>query len=176
MIIEFVVNGKKEQLDVKPSDILLDVIRDRLHLYGTKRGCGKGECGSCTVLINGEPVNSCIYLAVRADGKEITTIEGLGSADNLHPLQRAFVMEGALQCGYCGTGMLMSAKALLDRTPDPSEKEIREGLAGNLCRCSGYVKIVKAVKSAARELAASGHGAAGNCRAPEAGFMGGHHE
>ena len=121
-------------------------------LPGTKRGCDNGECGACTVLIDGEPVNSCLYLAIRAEGKEITTIEGLGTEENLHPLQKAFIQEGSLQCGFCGPGMLMTAKALLDKNPSPTAEEIRQGLSGNLCRCTGYTKIIDGVKTAAREL------------------------
>ncbi|HHW05974.1 MAG TPA: (2Fe-2S)-binding protein [Clostridia bacterium] len=151
--INLKVNGKLYSVTVQPTDYLLDVLRNQLHLTGTKRGCDNGECGACTVLIDGEPVNSCLYLAIRAEGKEILTIEGLGTEENLHPLQKAFIREGALQCGFCGPGMLMSAKALLDKNPSPSEEEIRHGLSGNLCRCTGYVKIIDAVKAAAREMA-----------------------
>lgn len=151
--INLKVNGKLYSVTVQPTDYLLDVLRNQLHLTGTKRGCDNGECGACTVLIDGEPVNSCLYLAIRAEGKEILTIEGLGTEENLHPLQKAFIREGALQCGFCGPGMLMSAKALLDKNPSPSEEEIRHGLSGNLCRCTGYVKIIDAVKAAARDMA-----------------------
>ena len=146
------VNGQHHSLVVDAKDLLLDVIRERIGLTGTKEGCGTGECGACTVLIDGAPLNSCLYLAVKAEGKEILTIEGLGDPPNLHPLQQAFIENGAVQCGFCAPGMLLSAKALLDRDPDPSEREIREGIAGNICRCSGYVKIVKAVQQAAVEL------------------------
>jgi aerobic-type carbon monoxide dehydrogenase small subunit (CoxS/CutS family) len=146
------INGKSYSVTVKASDYLLDVLRNELLLSGTKRGCDNGECGACTVLIDGEPVNSCLYLAIRAEGKEITTIEGLGTEENLHPLQKAFIQEGSLQCGFCGPGMLMTAKALLDKNPSPTEEEIRQGLSGNLCRCTGYAKIIDGVKTAAREL------------------------
>lgn len=146
------VNGQQHSLEVDSKDLLLQVIREQLGLTGTKEGCGTGECGACTVLIDGVPVNSCLYLAVRADGKEILTIEGLGTAANLHPLQQAFIDNAGVQCGFCAPGMLLSAKALLDRNPNPSDHEIREGIAGNICRCSGYVKIVKSVKQAATEL------------------------
>ena len=143
------VNGADYSLVVDVKERLLDVLRERIGLTGTKEGCGTGECGACTVLIDGEPVNSCLYLAVRAEGKEILTIEGLGHAAQLHPLQQAFIENGAVQCGFCAPGMLLTAKALLDRNPHPTELEIREGIAGNLCRCSGYVKIVKAIQQAA---------------------------
>jgi carbon-monoxide dehydrogenase small subunit len=143
------VNGADYSLVVDVKERLLDVLRERIGLTGTKEGCGTGECGACTVLIDGEPVNSCLYLAVRAEGKEILTIEGLGHAAQLHPLQQAFIENGAVQCGFCAPGMLLTAKALLDKNPHPTEQEIREGIAGNLCRCSGYVKIVKAIHHAA---------------------------
>ncbi|NSW83590.1 MAG: (2Fe-2S)-binding protein [Syntrophothermus sp.] len=150
--ITLTVNGQTYQVDVEPHALLVDVLRDKLGLTGTKKGCGTGECGACTVLMDGQPVNSCLVLAVRAQGKEIITIEGLGDPQNLHPLQKAFIKNGAVQCGFCAPGMLLSAKALLDRNPRPSEKEIRQAIAGNICRCSGYVKIVKAIQEAAAEL------------------------
>lgn len=152
MLVEFTINGEYRKLEVSTTETLLDVIREKLYLIGTKRGCENGECGACTVLVDGLPVNSCHYPAPRMHQKEIFTVEGLGTADNLHPLQKAFVKEGALQCGFCGAGMLMTAKALLDKNLDPSEEEIKKALAGNLCRCSGYVKIIKAVKAAAEDL------------------------
>jgi carbon-monoxide dehydrogenase small subunit len=132
--------------------MLVDVIRDKVGLTGTKEGCGTGECGACTVLINGEPVNSCLYLAIRAEGKEILTIEGLGNPASLHPLQQAFVENGAVQCGFCAPGMLLSAHALLMRNPNPNEQEIRKGISGNICRCSGYVKVIKSIQQAAARL------------------------
>lgn len=150
------VNGTVYQVVVEPDEILLDVLRDRLHLTGTKKGCGTGECGACTVLLDGKPVNSCLILAVRAEGKDVMTIEGLGTPDNLHPLQKAFIDNGAVQCGFCGPGMLLSSKALLDHNPHPTEGEIRTGLAGNLCRCTGYTKIVKAVQVAAEAMREEG--------------------
>jgi carbon-monoxide dehydrogenase small subunit len=128
------------------------VLRDRLGLTGTKEGCGTGECGACTVLVDDAPVNGCLYLAVRADGRRVLTIEGLAAGGRLHPLQQAFVDNASVQCGFCGPGMLLSAKALLDRNPSPSEHEIRAGIAGNICRCSGYSKIVKAVQQAAEAM------------------------
>ena len=149
VLIELYVNQHPYRLTVKPSATLLDVLRQDLGLKGTKRGCDQGHCGACTVILNGRAVNACTLLAVQADGKSITTIEGLSSGDQLHPLQEAFVEEGAIQCGFCTPGMILSAKALLDEAPEPSEQEIREAISGNLCRCTGYVKIVKAVQKAA---------------------------
>ena len=149
VLIEFHVNQLPYRITVNPSATLLDVLRRDLGLKGTKRGCDQGHCGACTVILNGRAVNACMVLAARADGKNITTIEGLSSRDRLHPLQEAFVEEGAIQCGFCTPGMILSAKALLDETREPSEREIREALSGNLCRCTGYVKIVKAVQKAA---------------------------
>lgn len=148
ILIELHVNQLPYKLTVKPSTSLLDVLRRDLGLKGTKRGCDQGHCGACTVIMNGKAVNACSLLAVQADGKSITTIEGLSSGDPLHPLQEAFVEEGAIQCGFCTPGMILSAKALLDETQEPSEQEIREAISGNLCRCTGYVKIVKAVQKA----------------------------
>lgn len=152
MIIELIINGNVRKMEVDNNEMLLDVIRDKLNLHGTKRGCGNGECGACTVLINGDPISSCIYPALRADGKTVITVEGLGNAKDLHPLQKAFVKIGAIQCGFCGPGMLLSSKALLDKTLDPTDEEIKEALSGNICRCSGYVKIIKAIRAAAKEL------------------------
>jgi len=128
---------------------LLDFLREELGMKGTKRGCDSGQCGACTILMDGKTINACLVLAIQADGKEIMTIEGLSSGGRLHPLQEAFVEEGAVQCGFCVPGMILSAKALLDEKKDPSEEEIREALSGNLCRCTGYVKIIKAVRKAA---------------------------
>jgi len=146
------VNGEDYPVAIDVKDRLLDVIRDKIGLTGTKEGCGTGECGACTVLIDGIPINACLYLAVRAEGKDILTIEGLGDPAHLHPLQQAFIHTAAVQCGFCAPGMLLSAKALLDRNPDPSEQEIRQGIAGNLCRCTGYAKIIKAIQLAAAIL------------------------
>lgn len=150
--IEVTVNNNCYSLDIEPEELLVDVIRDRLRLTGTKKGCGTGECGACTVLIDGEPVNSCLYLAVRAHKKNILTIEGLGQPDKLHPIQQAFIKNAAVQCGFCAPGMQLSAKAMLDENPDPTDLEIREGISGNLCRCTGYVKIIKAIREAAEIL------------------------
>ena len=142
------VNGDDYHLLVDTHRTLLEVIRDEIGLTGTKNGCGQGECGACTVLLDGEPVNSCLVLAHEAEGQDVLTIEGLGSGDKLHPVQRAFVETGAIQCGYCTPGMVLTAKALLDHNPSPTRAEILEGLKGNLCRCTGYVKIVEAVEAA----------------------------
>lgn len=150
--IELKVNGKVNKLEVSSQELLVDVIRDRLLLTGTKKGCETGECGACTVLIDGMPVNSCIYLAAKAHGKDIITIEGLGDPENLHPIQQAFIKNAAVQCGFCAPGLQLSAKALLDENADPSTHEIREAIAGNLCRCTGYVKIIEAIKEAAAIL------------------------
>ena len=142
------VNGKEYPLEVKPNEILLNVLRDRLGLMGTKYGCGIGECGACTVLLDGKAILSCQTLAFTADGKRITTIEGLERDGELDPLQQAFIDEGAVQCGYCTPGMILSAKALLDAKSDPSNEEIKQAIRGNLCRCTGYTSIVRAIKSA----------------------------
>ena len=145
------VNGEKYTRAVKANTLLVNLLRDELDLTGTKKGCELGDCGSCTVLLDGKPVNSCLILALEADGHEITTIEGLAQNDKLDKLQEAFVEHAAIQCGYCTPGMIMSAKALLTRNPHPTEQEVREAIAGNLCRCTGYVNIVKAIMAAAEE-------------------------
>jgi carbon-monoxide dehydrogenase small subunit len=150
MLLEFTVNGTPRVLDIEPETRLIDVLRDRLDLTGTKEGCGEGECGACTVLMDGVAVNACLVLGLQARGKAVVTIEGLAVDGHLDPLQQAFIDEGAIQCGYCSPGMLMSSKALLLRNPHPSEPEIRTAIAGNLCRCTGYTKIVKAVQAVAR--------------------------
>lgn len=149
--INLTVNGKTYELRVKPWGTLLDVLRDDLGLTGTKEGCGLGECGACTVMMDGETVNSCLVLAPEADGKEIITIEGLAQGDKLHPIQEAFVEYGGLQCGFCTPGMAISAKALLDENPKPTDEEIRRGIAGNFCRCTGYTKIFESIKAAAQK-------------------------
>ncbi len=145
--IQLKVNGEDYRLKVDPDRTLLDVIREDMGLKGTKEGCGEGQCGACTVLMDGKTVNSCLILAVEANGKEILTIEGLSSHDGLHPIQSAFVQHGAIQCGFCTPGMVLSAKALLDQNPWPTEGEVRRAIAGNLCRCTGYAKIVEAILS-----------------------------
>jgi carbon-monoxide dehydrogenase small subunit len=151
-LIELQVNQVPYRITVRPSATLLDVLRQDLGLKGTKRGCDQGHCGACTVILDGKAVNACMVLAVQANGKKITTIEGLSHGDKLHPLQEAFVEEGAIQCGFCTPGMILSSKALLDEIREPSEEEIRGALSGNLCRCTGYVKIVKAVQRAAQAM------------------------
>lgn len=148
--IDFSLNGEKIKISVAPYTTLLKAIRD-LGLTGTKEGCDEGECGACTVLIQGQPVNACLYLAINAQGKEIVTIEGLASGGELHKMQESFIRAGAIQCGYCTPGMVLTAKALLDINPNPTEKDIRTALVGNLCRCTGYAKIVEAVKMAAKD-------------------------
>ncbi len=150
--IKVTVNGESYQMEVPSHRTLLDFLRQDLELMGTKSGCETGDCGSCTVLLNGNVVNSCLVLAAEADGKEILTVEGLAHGNELHPLQEAFIEHGAIQCGYCTSGMLLSAKALLDEIPRPTENEIKEALAGNLCRCTGYYSIVKAVMAAAERM------------------------
>ena len=154
--IELRVNGQLHQVVVKPQDLLVDVLREQIGLTGTKKGCGTGECGACTVLIDGRPVNACLVIAVRAQNKEILTIEGLGTPDQLHPLQEAFIAHAAVQCGFCAPGMLLAAKALLDKNQFPTETEIRQAISGNLCRCTGYAKIVQAIQSAAQAMAQGG--------------------
>jgi aerobic-type carbon monoxide dehydrogenase small subunit (CoxS/CutS family) len=150
------VNGVGYPVEIEPGRSLLSVLRDEVGLTGSKEGCDDSECGACMVLLDGRPVNSCSYLALQADGREVTTIEGLASEDGeLHPLQRAFLDQGGVQCGFCTPGMLISAKALLDENPQPSEEQIRLALSGNLCRCTGYSGIVRAVQTAAEELARS---------------------
>lgn len=139
------VNGQEHEFAFEPWHTLLDVLRNTLGLTGTKEGCGTGNCGSCTVLLDGKAVNSCLVFAVEVEGKEITTIEGLANSGELHPLQKAFIDEGAVQCGFCTPGMILTAKAFLDSHPHPNETQIRQAIAGNLCRCTGYDKIVRAI-------------------------------
>jgi len=149
--IQFTVNGEPYDIEVPSHHTLLQVLREQLVLTGTKNGCEAGECGACAVLMNGEPVNSCMVLAPEANGATITTIEGLAHDSELDPLQEAFVETGATQCGFCTPGILVNARALLDRNTDPTEEEIREALVGNLCRCTGYIRIIDAIKIAARQ-------------------------
>ncbi len=146
--IELEVNGKTQEVFVEPWKTLLEVLREDLGLTGAKMGCDDGNCGACTVIVDGQAIKSCLMLALQAGGKQILTIEGLGSAENLHPLQQAFIDHFAVQCGYCTPGMIMTAKALLDEKPEATEEDIRENLHGNICRCTGYVKIVEAVEAA----------------------------
>ena len=150
--IEFVINGKPYELSIPPWKTLLEMIREDLILTGTKEGCGQGECGSCTVIMGGKTVNSCLVPAVEADNQEIITIEGLADGENLHPIQDAFVEQAGMQCGFCTPGMIISAKSLLDRNPNPSLEEIKEGIAGNFCRCTGYTKIVESISAAAEAM------------------------
>ncbi len=148
-MINFILNGESVQVEMEPHLTLLQLLRDKLELIGTKEGCGMGECGACTVLLDGKTVNSCIFPALEVDGKSVMTIEGLTDAQgNLHPIQKAFIEYGGVQCGFCTPGMVLSAKALLDENPRPTEEEIRNGIAGNLCRCTGYLQIVQAIKAA----------------------------
>ena len=149
----FTVNDVAQEVEVEPHRNLLSVLRGELDLSGTKEGCDDSECGACMVLLDGQPVNSCSFLALQAQGRRIVTVEGLAEGAELHPLQRQFLAHGGVQCGFCTPGMLISAKALLDRNPDPGEDEIRIALSGNLCRCTGYQGIVRAVQAAAQEMA-----------------------
>jgi carbon-monoxide dehydrogenase small subunit len=155
-LIELDINGQVYEIPVSPRDLLADVIRKKVGLTGTKKGCGQGDCGACTVLIDGEPVLSCITLAIASQGKKITTIEGLAENGKLHPIQQSFVDHGAVQCGFCTPGMILSSKALLDKNPQPSEEEIKRGIAGNICRCTGYKKIVEAIDAAAETMSQEG--------------------
>ena len=153
MIVDFILNGKNVSVDVEADEVLVDTLREKLMLTGTKKGCGTGDCGTCTVLLDGEAVRSCILLTVMVEGRKVTTIEGVGSVGNLHPVQQAFIDASAVQCGFCTPGMVLTSIALLDKNPDPTEEEIRTALSGNLCRCTGYEKIVKAVRLAAERMA-----------------------
>ena len=150
--ISFVVNGKKETLTVSPQRTLLEMLREDLMLTGTKEGCGHGDCGSCTVILGGKTVNSCLVPAAEADGQEIITVEGLADGDKLHPVQEAFVENHGMQCGFCTSGMVIASKALLDKNPSPSLEEIQEGLSGNFCRCTGYTQIFKSVQAASKAM------------------------
>ena len=152
-IAKFMVNGRVYEILIEPRMALVEVLRDKLSLTGTKLSCGKGSCGACTVLINGKAVCSCLTLAITVKEKNIITIEGLTRGTTLHPLQKAFIEHGATQCGFCTPGMIMSAKALLEENPTPTKNEVKEALVGNLCRCTGYVKIIDAVLAAAESLA-----------------------
>lgn len=150
--ITLTLNGKQNQYEVFANITLLELIREQLQLTGTKKGCDQGHCGACTVLLDGNPINACLVLAVMADGAHIETIEGVAKGDALHPLQRAFIEEGAVQCGFCTPGMVLAAKALLSKNPDATRSEIMEALSGNLCRCTGYARIFAAVEKAAHIL------------------------
>jgi len=152
ILIEFTINGEKRKVQTTPSKRLLDLIRDDLHLTGTKEGCGKGECGACTVILNGELVASCLILAPQVDGAQIMTIEGLSREGELHPIQQAFIETGAVQCGFCIPGMILAAKKILDNNLHPDGNEIKRGISGNICRCTGYQKIFDAIKLAGEKL------------------------
>lgn len=155
-VVNFTVNGKACELAIEPHMLLVEVLRDELGLTGTKHSCSIGHCGACTVLIDGTPILSCLTPALTVKGKNITTIEGLAEGTKLHPIQKAFIEYGAIQCGYCTPGMILSAKALLDRNPNPTKEEVKQALSGNLCRCTGYVKIVDAVLAAAKTMRKGG--------------------
>lgn len=150
--IELRVNGQIYEIEVQPWKTLVDVLRDQLYLTGTKVSCNEGHCGACTVIIDGEAVNACLMLAMEAQGKEILTIEGLSEGGNLHPIQEAFVTHGAVQCGFCTPGMIMATKAYLERNPAPSDEDIKKALAGHLCRCTGYVQVIEAIRAAAETM------------------------
>jgi len=151
--IHFTLNGREVSVEVESHKMLLQVLRDDFQLTGAKDGCGQGECGACTVLVDDISVDSCLYPAFEVEGKSVTTIEGLvGEGSNLHPIQEAFVENGGVQCGFCTPGMIMSAKALLDENPDPTDEEIRKGISGNLCRCTGYVQILDSIRKAAKSI------------------------
>jgi carbon-monoxide dehydrogenase small subunit len=152
MMVQLKVNGELRSAIVAPETTLLGLLREHLSLTGAKLGCDVGDCGTCTVIVDGISVNSCLMLAGKANGSEVTTIEGLANASELHPLQQAFEERGALQCGFCGPGMLMSAKNLLDRIPQPSTEQIKDALSGNLCRCTGYTKIIEAIADASQRI------------------------
>ena len=151
-LLRMILNGKPVEIEIHPEDTLLDVVRDKLGLTGTKKGCGRGDCGACTVLLNGTAVNSCIVPALQAMDAKVETIEGIGNRENLHPIQEAFITKGAVQCGFCTPGMIVSAKGLLGKNTDPTGEEIKEAISGNLCRCTGYVKIEDAVRDAAEKM------------------------
>ncbi len=155
-IAEFTVNGRPYEVIIEPHMLLIDVLRDQMGLTGTKYACGAGDCAACTVLIDGQPMFSCLTLAVTARGKKITTIEGMAEGTALHPIQKEFVEHGAVQCGFCTSGMIMTTKAFLEENPQPTRDEIKYALAGNLCRCTGYVKIIDAVEAAAENMRKGG--------------------
>jgi carbon-monoxide dehydrogenase small subunit len=151
-MVKFLINGRTYEISIEPSMTLLEVLRDKLGLTGTKLSCGVGSCGVCTVLVDGKAINSCLTLAITVKGRSIMTIEGLVKGAALHPIQKAFIDHGAIQCGFCTPGMIMSAKALLDKSPSPTRREIEKAMEGNLCRCTGYVKISNAISAAAEAM------------------------
>lgn len=152
-LIRLIVNEEPYEVMIKPSETLLEVLKNKLGLTGAKHACDTGKCGACTVLIDGKPVRSCLTLAISVRDREITTIEGLAKGEELHPLQRAFIEHGAVQCGFCTPGMILFTKSFLEENPEPQEEEIRKALSGNICRCTGYVKIIEAIQAAAKEMA-----------------------
>ena len=149
--IKFILNGANVEVDAPPHWTLLRVLREKLGLTGTKEGCGIGECGACTILVDGAPVHSCLILAPKVEGREVQTIEGVGTRDFLHPLQQSFIEHGAVQCGFCTPGMLMSAKALLEKNSHPTKEEVKEAISGNLCRCTGYHQIIEAIEAVSKK-------------------------
>ena len=149
--IKFILNGASVEVSVPPHWTLLRLLREKLGLTGTKEGCGIGECGACTVLIDGAPVHACLVLTPKVEGREVQTIEGLGTRESLHPLQQSFIEHGAVQCGFCTPGMLMSSKALLEKNPHPTKEEVKEAISGNLCRCTGYHQIIEAIEAVSRK-------------------------
>jgi len=151
-LVRLKVNGEERDVAVSPNETLAEVLRERLELTGTKMGCGEGACGTCTVLLDGEPVRSCLTLAVEVQNREITTIEGLSQGAELHPVQKAFIEHGAIQCGFCSPAMILTSKALLEKNPQPTEEEVRRAISGVLCRCTGYAKIVEAILAASASL------------------------
>lgn len=151
-LISLKINGQEYDLAIHPNRTLLEVLREDLMLTGTKEGCDDGVCGTCTVLLNGAPIRSCLYLAIEAPGKEVTTIEGLAEGKNLHPIQQAFIDHGAIQCGYCTPGMILASKALLDKNPAPTEQDIKLAISGNFCRCTGYNKIITAIQACSQAV------------------------
>jgi len=155
-LVTFTLNGENVEIDVSPAQTLLEVLKGDLHLHGTKNGCESGECGACTVIMDGKAVTACLIPIMKAQGAVIETIEGIGTPDNLHPIQKSFARNNALQCGYCIPGTIMSVKALLDKKPDPTLEEVKTVIAGNICRCTGYVKIEKAILEAAEEMRKGG--------------------
>lgn len=146
------INGREHNIEVKPNELLLNILREKFGLLGAKYGCGIGECGACTVLLDGRAILTCLTLAVSVSGQEITTIEGLSDGSKLHPLQESFIEEGAIQCGFCTPGMILSAKALIDEKPEPTNNEIKEAIRGNVCRCTGYINIITAIKAGAKKI------------------------
>ncbi|WHH60481.1 (2Fe-2S)-binding protein [Petroclostridium sp. X23] len=152
MMVNFALNGKPVSIDAEPHWTLVDVLRDKFGLTGVKKGCETGECGACTILLNGDNVASCMLLIGQVENKEVTTIEGLSKEDYIDPIQKAFLEQGALQCGYCTPGMILTVKALLDKNPSPTREEIKQGISGNLCRCTGYEQIIEAIESVMEEL------------------------